>query len=184
MKQICRRVTVCGAAGIDNGNNSPSPWYCCAQPCPSWPYSRQGKGLVFPQVTLSLLLLCSRKMFDVACPTCHSLRSICWGAGWGWRWTGISQKGPSLLYETVRSGAVSCARLKEASLVAVTHFSHYPVLLKSRLLLARKCYLDLSSPLLWKHVGVLMNYCLLISSLHTIFLDRLPAGRAFVKLLW
>lgn len=28
-----------------------------------------------------------------------------------------------------RSGAVSCARLKEASLVAVIHFSHYPVLL-------------------------------------------------------
>lgn len=48
------------------------------------------------------------------------------------------------------SGAVSCcARIKEASLVAVKHFSHYPLLLQSRLLLARKCYLDLPPPFLW-----------------------------------
>lgn len=70
MKQICRRLTVCGAAGIDNGNNSPSPWYCCQYGVLNHVLvdhtPGRARGSCFHEVTLSLLL-CNRKMFGVAC---------------------------------------------------------------------------------------------------------------------
>lgn len=155
MKQICRRLTVCGAARIDNGNNSPSPWHCCQYgvlnhipvDCPPgrargscflrWPCpfscSAAGRCLVW-LVEATALGASPEEMAEAGGELA------------------LPRRGPIFPMKQCEegSGAVSCcARIKEASLVAVKHFSHYPLLLQSRLLLARKCYLDLPPPFLW-----------------------------------